>query len=876
MTSLLRNLLLKQSQSSRSNLALARSLRYFSVGGKQSPQSALYSRVGHVIIWGWGGRGERERDQSRLTIFVHVTLDLGQGVTDGGVGVEKVVVFARVPLLEAGQLGGDGLEEADDDADGRRLHVLAELVDGLLVRDAVVAVELHLLPDGEQDGGEHEDGGPVLELVARVDRAVQRRQLLEDVLLQLAPHVGQRALDLEVDHHRRHDLAVPPRRGVVDDARALLLLRQALDHGHVQRQVVGDDELERLADRERARLLVVAVGRLEDLADELGAVEVLVDERLEALVEVQVEVVGQVAGVDALHAGRQLGRVQLVLGVGRRLDEVDAEALVVAHVHLAGRDGQVVAVAVGDVDRPFHVAEALDVADAEPERDVSLVVGLPVLHEVADVLDVHARARHLPQARVTRATAAARLTLVAGLLQELAAETGPQLADLVGLLPLVGPQGTPAPPDLLLDRHILPTGIRRGLLDDGLGGLALERRFPATQRRRRGTGRGRRGRRGAGGAVRDGDGGGGGGARGAERQRRRGRRLLRRDRQAVRVLVLDILGVEIVTAVKVMGRTERPGRDLLVAARQLGRTGPVRGGGIRVGADVQVLAGVGDGAGEGVDGVAVVGVGVVVDHGPFVVRHGLHLQDGPGRGTARHARGGGVDRLLVERGLQREGEVDAVGRIVVERVGERVHRVHGTGHGGEVAERTRSDAGPHAERLGGGRGHEIDGRGLELCPELVGREGVHGQAVAGREVGSGPDCWSVEHAVVVVTGDVRLGCRTRCTPAPGHVAAAVAVAVVATGSASSSWTNHGRPDRAEARSVDSGAETESADVMRRQGSAAAAAAAVAMVPNVAVVVVLVVAAAAAAAAAVIAAVADRMDGRRMERCQSRRRARAAR
>lgn len=86
---------------------------------------------------------------SRLTIFVDVTSDLGQRIADSWVGAKNVVVLGSVPLLEAGQLGGDGLEEADDDTDWGGLHVITELVDSLLIRNAVVAVELHLFPDGQ-------------------------------------------------------------------------------------------------------------------------------------------------------------------------------------------------------------------------------------------------------------------------------------------------------------------------------------------------------------------------------------------------------------------------------------------------------------------------------------------------------------------------------------------------------------------------------------------------------------------------------------------------------------------------------------------------------------------------------------------------------
>ena len=240
---------------------------------------------------------------SRHTIFVDVTSDLGQRIADSWVRAKNVVVLGSVPLLEARKLGGDGLEEANDDTDRSGLHVITELVDSLLVRNAVVAVELHLLPDGQENGGQHEDGWPVLELVARVDRAVQRRELLQNVLLQLTPHVGKGALDLEVDHDRCDGLAAELALRVIDTANELLLVGETLNHGDVHGKVVCKDELERLADGRSLLLLVVAVGSLEDLGDESSALKVVIDKVLEALVKVAIKVLGQKSGADALHAG---------------------------------------------------------------------------------------------------------------------------------------------------------------------------------------------------------------------------------------------------------------------------------------------------------------------------------------------------------------------------------------------------------------------------------------------------------------------------------------------------------------------------------------------------------------------------------------------
>lgn len=112
------------------------------------------------------------------------------GLADGNVIVQELTVSSSLPLGESRQLLGDGVEEADDNTNGSRLHVIAELVHGRSVRDAVVAVELHLLPDSEEDGGDHKDRRPVLQTVATVDARVERRQLLEDLSLEFAPHVG--------------------------------------------------------------------------------------------------------------------------------------------------------------------------------------------------------------------------------------------------------------------------------------------------------------------------------------------------------------------------------------------------------------------------------------------------------------------------------------------------------------------------------------------------------------------------------------------------------------------------------------------------------------------------------------------------------------
>ena len=78
-----------------------------------------------------------------------------------------------LPLSESRQLLGDGMEETDDDTDGSGLHIVAELVDGSGVWNTVTRIELHLFPDSQENGGEHEDRGPVLEPITTVHAGVQ-------------------------------------------------------------------------------------------------------------------------------------------------------------------------------------------------------------------------------------------------------------------------------------------------------------------------------------------------------------------------------------------------------------------------------------------------------------------------------------------------------------------------------------------------------------------------------------------------------------------------------------------------------------------------------------------------------------------------------
>ena len=188
-----------------------------------------------------------------------------------------------------------------------------------------------------------------------------------------------------------------------------------------------------------------------------------------------VKVVGEHGARDTLHTSRQLSGVDLEMQAIERLAPVDAEALLVAHVDLASHDRQVVAIAVRDIDGSFLGREALDVANGEAKADVTLVVGLPVLHEVCNVLDVDARAGNLPEAGVGWLASSARIALVTGLLEELAPQTCAKLADLVSLLALLGPQRALSPANTLLAGCVLLGSVCRRLLDDSLGRLRSDR-----------------------------------------------------------------------------------------------------------------------------------------------------------------------------------------------------------------------------------------------------------------------------------------------------------------------------------------------------------------------------------------------------------------
>lgn len=100
-------------------------------------------------------------------------LHFGHGITNCDIVVEELAMTSGIPFSEGRKFLRDGVEEANDDTHGSGFHVVAELVHRSLIRDTVMAIELHLFPDGKEDGGEHEDGGPVLETVTAVNAGVQ-------------------------------------------------------------------------------------------------------------------------------------------------------------------------------------------------------------------------------------------------------------------------------------------------------------------------------------------------------------------------------------------------------------------------------------------------------------------------------------------------------------------------------------------------------------------------------------------------------------------------------------------------------------------------------------------------------------------------------
>lgn len=277
---------------------------------------------------------------------------LGHGITDSDIVVKQVAVLTGVPVGEGWELLRDGVEEAHNNTDRGGFHVVAELVHRHGVGDAVVAVKLHLFPHSQEDGSQEEDGGPVLHLLAAVDTGVESRELLQDVLLKLAPHVSQSTLNLEVDHDRRNGAAVVLGVLIVDLAVKRHLGSLALNHGDVHSQVVSKDQLKGLSDDRHLLLDVVTVSSLENLSDEGSALKVVVNEVLKGTLNVLVEILRESINANALGTDVELLstslKVNRVVGGDIRLDPLDGEAAVIGDVDLANHDRQGKAIAVGD------------------------------------------------------------------------------------------------------------------------------------------------------------------------------------------------------------------------------------------------------------------------------------------------------------------------------------------------------------------------------------------------------------------------------------------------------------------------------------------------------------------------------------------------
>lgn len=400
----------------------------------------------------------------KLTMLDDMLPHFGHGITDRSIVVKQVAVLTGVPVGEGGKLLRDGVEETHNNTNRGGFHVAAELVHRHRVRDTVVAVELHLFPHGEENRGQEEDGGPVLHLLAAVDTRVQSRELFQDVPLELAPHVSQSTLNLEVDHDRRNGTAVVLGVFVVDLAVKGHLRSLALNHGDVHSQVVGKDQLKGLSDDGHLLLDVVAVGSLEDLSDEGSALEVIINEVFKGTFNVLVEVLRKSIEADALGTNVELLGTSLeVDGVASsniRLNPLDGEAAVISNEDLANHDGQGKTVAVGDPHEGLFLSKALDIVDRNSTVHVPLIVSLPVLHEVTNVLDVNSRAGNLPETSVRRLAPSTWLSLIASLLKEFASQASAQLSYLAGLLSLLWQKRALSAAHLLLSISSLLLSVR--------------------------------------------------------------------------------------------------------------------------------------------------------------------------------------------------------------------------------------------------------------------------------------------------------------------------------------------------------------------------------------------------------------------------------
>jgi len=101
-------------------------------------------------------------------MLCHMIPHFSHGITNSDVVVEELTMSSCLPLSECWKLLGDGVEKTNNHTDRSGLHIVTELVDDSRIGNTVVAVELHLLPDGKKNRSEHEDRRPVLEPVTAV------------------------------------------------------------------------------------------------------------------------------------------------------------------------------------------------------------------------------------------------------------------------------------------------------------------------------------------------------------------------------------------------------------------------------------------------------------------------------------------------------------------------------------------------------------------------------------------------------------------------------------------------------------------------------------------------------------------------------------
>ena len=106
-------------------------------------------------------------------------------------------------------------------------------------------------------------------------------------------------------------------------------------------EIVGEHELQGLADDGEGFTLIVSIGGLEDLGQEGGALEVIVHPMLEVAIDMSIEILGQHLGGDTVDPGGVTGGGDLEIerGLVDRFDPVDSKALVISDGDLTSGDG---------------------------------------------------------------------------------------------------------------------------------------------------------------------------------------------------------------------------------------------------------------------------------------------------------------------------------------------------------------------------------------------------------------------------------------------------------------------------------------------------------------------------------------------------------